>query len=64
MAPFDTRKAACLALLNAAPLKAKEGSFLGQIAFQDEPLTERQAKWLLDLLRKHDLPTLAEGVLS
>jgi hypothetical protein len=64
MAPFNTRKAACLALLNAAPLKAKHGSFLGQIAFQEEPLTERQAKYLLDLLRKHDLPTLAEGVLS
>ena len=63
MAPFNTRKAACLALLNTAPLKAKEGSFLGQIAFQDEPLSERQAKWLVDLLRKHDLPSLAEGVL-
>jgi hypothetical protein len=63
MAPFDTRKAACLALLNAAPLKSKEGSILGQVAFQDEPLSDRQAKWLVDLLRKHDLPNLAEGVL-
>ena len=64
MEPFTSRKAACLALINAAPLKTKEGSFLGQIAFQEEPLTERQAKWLLDLLRKHDLPTLADGVLA
>ena len=58
--PFPTHKAACLALLNSAPLKAKEGSFLGQIAFENG-LTEKQLHWLVILLDRHGLPALANG---
>lgn len=56
-------KAAALSLLNhpEAKLNYKSAQFCGGIAFSDQPLTERQHRWLSDLLRKHGLPPLADG---
>jgi hypothetical protein len=56
-------KAAALSLLNhpEPTLNYKTGQFLGGIAFSDQPLSERQIRWLSDLLRKHGLPPLANG---
>jgi hypothetical protein len=31
------------------------------VACQDEPMTERQAKWFSDILRKAGLPPLDDG---
>jgi hypothetical protein len=60
-APFDSHRAAAMALLTSgASLRPREGQFLGGIAFTDDPLSEKQKNWLLILLRRHDLPTLAE----
>lgn len=44
-------------------LTRRSGQFLGGLLFDQEDgvLTERQRVWLVDLLRKHDLPPLAEG---
>lgn len=52
-----------MALLNHAEpsLNYKSGQFLGGIAFSDQPLSERQERWLSDLLRKHGLPPFADG---
>lgn len=61
-APFPTIRAAALALLNGAPLKQKEGQFLGGIAFAEYPLTPKQLKWLVGLLDRNNLPPLADGV--
>ncbi|WP_203309632.1 hypothetical protein [Sphingomonas beigongshangi] len=56
-------KIAALSLLNhpEPTLNYKSGQFLGGIAFSDQPLTERQERWLSDLLRKHGLPPLVSG---
>ena len=54
-APFQTHRAAALALLNSASLNRKEGGFLGQLAVQDE-LSDKQRKWLVILLDRHGLP--------
>lgn len=60
MSAFTSHKAACLALLNSgADLNRKTGQFLGGSMF-DEALSEKQAKWLSDLLRKHELPPFGE----
>jgi hypothetical protein len=63
-APFtDHREAARAILLPALQgskaLRAKEGQFLGGLAFDANPLTEKQANWLCILLDKHGLPPLA-----
>ena len=61
---FPTVKAAAIALLTSeAPLKQKEGQFLGGIAFAEYDLTPKQLKWLVALLERHALPPLAEGAL-
>jgi hypothetical protein len=61
MSEFDNHRAAAMALLTRAALKPKEGGFLGQVAFSDEPLTPRQRIWLDGLLRRHSLPPLDDG---
>jgi hypothetical protein len=63
MSDFATVSDAAKALLNhpAATLNYKSGQFLGGIMFADQPLSERQLRWLADLLRKHGLPPLATG---
>jgi hypothetical protein len=60
---FPTVKEAALALLNSdAPLKQKQGQFAGGMAFAEYDPTPKQLKWLSDLLSKHGLPPLADGV--
>jgi hypothetical protein len=60
--PFETHRDAALSLINAGlPLKPREGQFLGGIAFDANPLSEKQSNWLVILLAKHGLPTLADG---
>lgn len=55
-------KAAALALLthDNPKLTYKAGQFLGGLMFSDAPLTEKQDRWLADLLSKHGLPPLAD----
>ncbi len=61
-APFLTVRAAALAVLNSdAPQSWKTGQFLGGICYMEGPLSARQAKWLADILRKAELPPLADG---
>ena len=54
----DSRTAAMAVLTSGAALRPKEGQFLGGIAFDLNPLTEKQADWLRILLEKHGLPPL------
>lgn len=42
-------------LTSGATLRPKEGQFLGGIAFDANPLTEKQANWLT-ILRDRHLP--------
>ena len=51
-----------MSLLTAGVLlKPHEGQFLGGVAFDANPLTEKQRNWLVILLDKHGLPPLADG---
>lgn len=60
-APFtDSRKAAWAVLTSGAALRPREGQFLGGLAFDANPLSEKQANWLRILLEKHGLPELME----
>lgn len=60
--PPSTHRATAMALLTSgAYLRPKEGQFLGGIAFDDGPLTERQANWLSILLKRHNLGHLEGG---
>lgn len=60
--PFSDHRAAALALLNGNyRLSRKAGQFLGQLAVDPAPMSERQADWLAKLLDRADLPPLAEG---
>jgi hypothetical protein len=53
---------AAMSLLTAGVLlKPREGQFLGGVAFDANPLTEKQRNWLVILLNKHGLPPLADG---
>ena len=36
-----------------APLREKEGQFLGGLAYRAEPISERQANWLAVLVRRY-----------
>jgi len=59
---FHTHQEAAIAVLTCgAALKRNEGNFLGGIAFDANPLTDKQANWLRILLEKHGLPPLADG---
>lgn len=60
--PFNDARAAALALLcSDTRLTRQAGSFLGQIAVDSMPLTEKQASWLAQLLGRADLPPLGDG---
>lgn len=64
-APFTDHRAAAMALLTSgAPLKPREGQFLGGISFDANPLSDKQNNWLEILLEKHGLPSLADGGVS
>jgi len=59
-APFiDHREAAMAVLTSGAALRPKEGQFLGGVAFDANPLTDKQANWLHILLERHGLPPIA-----
>jgi hypothetical protein len=61
-APFDNQRDAALALLNKGDrLTRKAGSFLGQLAVDDTPLTEAQRSWLATLLERGGFGPLQEG---
>jgi hypothetical protein len=53
---------AAMSLLTAGVLlKPREGQFLGGVAFDANPLSEKQRSWLVILLDRHGLPPLADG---
>ena len=61
-APFTKQREAALALLNGdSRLSRKAGSFLGQLAVDPTPLSDKQADWLATLLDRAGLPPLANG---
>lgn len=65
MIPFLDHRAAAMAVLTCgAELRSREGQFLGGIAFQVEPLTDRQRRWLDILLSRHTLPPLVSQPLQ
>ncbi|HEX8382860.1 MAG TPA: hypothetical protein VF592_05730 [Sphingomonas sp.] len=58
----DHKAAARSLLTHPEPkLNQRSGQFCGGLMFSDDPLTEKQERWLSDLLRKHDLLPLANG---
>lgn len=60
--PFTSHQVAAMALITSgAALRSKEGQFLGGLAFDANPLTDKQANWLSILLDRHGLPPMAEG---
>lgn len=50
-----------VALDGAGTLRPKEGGFLGQIAFDANSPTAKQAEWLRILLERAGLPPMKEG---
>jgi hypothetical protein len=61
--PYTDHRLAAQAILYAAlrgtsALRPREGQFLGGIAFDANPPTQKQLDWLLILLDRHGLPTL------
>ena len=57
--PADAARAL---LMHPEPkLTQRSGQFCGGLMFSDEPLTDKQERWLSDLLRKHGLPPLMTG---
>jgi hypothetical protein len=62
MKPFANQRDAALALLNSdSPKTRKSGSFLGQLAVDETPLTDKQRDWLDTLLERAGLLPLANG---
>jgi hypothetical protein len=57
----EHQRAAMSLLTGGKPLKPREGQFLGGIAYDANPLTEKQRDWLVILLDRYGLPPLAEG---
>lgn len=55
------QQAAMTLLTAGVPLKPREGQFLGGLAFDANPMTDKQRNWLVILLDKHGLPPLADG---
>lgn len=59
---FATHRDAALALLNqGGRLTRKAGSFLGQLAVDDTPMTPAQLDWITTLLARAELPPLADA---
>lgn len=57
---FQDHRAACLAVLNSGmPMTRKAGQFLGGEAVNDKPLSEKQLKWLAELMERAGLPPFA-----
>jgi hypothetical protein len=57
---FPSHRDAALALLNeTSDFSRKAAQFLGQIAADSTPLSQRQASWLGRLLERAGLPPLA-----
>jgi hypothetical protein len=55
-APFASPQEAARALIVwGYPLNRRSGQFVGGIAFDAIPLTEKQANWLAILTKKQDL---------
>ena len=60
--PFtDHRVAAMAVLTSGAALRPREGQFLGGLAFDSNPLTDKQSNWLRILLEKNCLPEMEGG---
>ena len=60
--PFPDHRQAALALLTGNHrLSRKAGQFLGQLAVDSSPVSEKQADWLANLLDRANLPPLAKG---
>ena len=60
--PFPNHREAALALLDGNwRLSRKAGQFLGQLAVDPAPMSDRQADWLAKLLDRAGLPPLAAG---
>lgn len=49
----EHQRAAMTLLTSGAPLRPKEGQFLGGIAFDANPLTPKQADWLAILIERY-----------
>ena len=59
---FATHQEAALAvLLSGAQLRRNEGQFLGGLAFDANPMSDKQANWLDILLDRHGLPPFIAG---
>lgn len=59
----DQRSAALTLLTSNARLTRQAGSFLGQLAVDPTPLSQKQSAWLATLLDRAGLPPLGEGAL-
>lgn len=58
---FIDPQSAALSLLNArVPLRRNEGQFLGGVVACDDPLTDKQRRWLDILLDRYQLPPLLD----
>ena len=59
---FSNHRQAALALLNGDHrLNRESGGFLGQLAVDPSPLSEKQFRWLAGLLKHANLPPMASG---
>ena len=59
---FAARRALALALLtNGEKISRKGGSFLGQLAVDETPLTPKQDDWLRSLAKRADLQHMMEA---
>ncbi len=57
----EHQRAAMSLLTAGVPLKPREGQFLGGVAFNANPLTEKQRNWLVILLDRHGRAPLSDG---
>lgn len=63
--PFrDHREVAMAVLTCGAQLRRNEGQFLGGIAFDDTPLTEKQERWLNILVERYGVEPAGQGQLN
>lgn len=60
--PFTSHRDAALALLNRGEgLSRQAGSFLGQLAVDPTPVSDKQGAWLGKLLERGDFPPFEGG---